>query len=339
MLADDVILSVSGLRVQFRSEGGLVRSVDGVDFSVGRGETLAIVGESGSGKSITCLSLIRLVDKPGEIAGGTAQFQRKDGAVIDLVSAPESVMRRVRGDDIAMIFQEPMTSLNPLYTVEEQIGEVSRQHRGVSRRQARDEAVAMLREVGIADPERRAGQYPHELSGGMRQRVMIAMALTCRPALLIADEPTTALDVTIQAQILTLLSEVRARNEAGMGIIFVTHNMGIVAEIADRVIVMYAGLVVESGPVAEMLRAPRHPYTMGLLASIVRITPRGLGAHGRREKLAAIPGNVPDPLDRPQGCPFAPRCTYAEPACCAAVPALETVDATRQSRCRRWAEL
>ena len=244
-------------------------------------------------------------------------------------------MRAVRGDDIAMIFQEPMTSLNPLYTVGDQISEAVEQHRGVGRAEAWQVAVDALREVGIADPETRAHDHPHSMSGGMRQRVMIAMALACRPAVLIADEPTTALDVTIQAQILDLMRGLKS-SAAGMSIVFVTHNMGVVAEMADRVIVMYAGRVVESAPVAELFAAPRHPYTRGLLASIPRSR---RGRRAVREPLPAIAGNVPNPLALPAGCAFAPRCAMAEPACASMVPPLETVSPGRSSRCLRWSAM
>jgi oligopeptide/dipeptide ABC transporter ATP-binding protein len=334
-LAEEVVLSVSGLATHFRTEDGVVRSVDGVDFELRRGETIAIVGESGSGKSVGCLSLLRLVDPPGRIVAGRALFRRKDGSVIDLVAADERTMRSVRGDDIAMIFQEPMTSLNPLFTVGDQIAEAVEQHRGVGRSEAWRAAVDALRAVGIADPDARAHDHPHSMSGGMRQRVMIAMALACRPAVLIADEPTTALDVTIQAQILDLMRGLKT-SAAGMSIVFVTHNMGVVAEMADRVIVMYAGRVVESAPVAELFAAPKHPYTRGLLASIPRAQ---RGKRAAREPLAAIGGNVPNPLDLPTGCAFAPRCEMAEDSCRSAMPPLEPVAPGRLSRCRLWRKM
>jgi oligopeptide/dipeptide ABC transporter ATP-binding protein len=332
-LPDDTILSVSGLSTHFPTEGGIVRSVDGVDLTLRRGETIAIVGESGSGKSVTCLSLLRLIDLPGRVVAGRALFRRRDGSIVDLCTLPERALRAVRGDEIAMIFQEPMTSLNPLFTVGDQIAEAIEEHQGTPRRVAWDTAVDLLRQVGIPDPALRARDHPHQLSGGMRQRVMIAMALSCRPAVLIADEPTTALDVTIQAQILDLLRGLKS-SAAGMSIIFVTHNMGVVAEMADRVMVMYAGKVVESGPVREIFARPLHPYTQGLLASITH----GGGARRRdaRQPLPAIPGNVPSPLDLPPGCAFAPRCAWAEPACNAAMPGLAAPSAARATRCRRW---
>jgi len=333
-LAQDEILRIRGLETQFATEDGPVRSVDGVDLAMRRGETLAIVGESGSGKSVSCLSLMRLIEPPGRIVAGEMWLRRKDGSVVDLASLPERTMRDVRGNDVAMIFQEPMTSLNPLYTVGEQIAETVREHAGVGRAESWTAAVDALRAVGIADPEMRARNHPHEMSGGMRQRVMIAMALSCRPALLIADEPTTALDVTIQAQILDLMRGLRD-GDSRMGIVFVTHNMGVVAEMADRVVVMYGGRVVESGPVREIFAAPRHPYTRGLLDSMPRVR-RGPDGRTERIPLTAIPGNVPNPLDRPPGCAFAPRCALVEDACRTAVPDLVALSETRETRCRRW---
>jgi oligopeptide/dipeptide ABC transporter ATP-binding protein len=332
-LAEDEILRVTGLATHFPSDSGVVRAVDGVDLRVRRGETLAIVGESGSGKSVACLSIMRLIELPGRIVAGSMLFRTKTGKIADLAAIDERAMRAVRGDEIAMIFQEPMTSLNPLYTVGDQIAEVIEEHRASARAEAWRLAVDLLRRVGIADPEIRAHDRPHQMSGGMRQRVMIAMALACDPAILIADEPTTALDVTIQAQILDLMRALKHEHEGGMGIIFVTHNMGVVAEMADRVMVMYAGQVVESGPVREIFRDPRHPYTRGLLASIARAGPGGRRA---RKPLQAIPGNVPDPLDLPPGCAFAPRCAMAQDACSTAPPALVEFATGRASRCIRW---
>ena len=258
-------MEVEDLRTCFHAEGEVARAVDGVSFTVASGETLAIVGESGSGKSVTSLSIMRLVPTPpGEIAGGVVRFRGRD-----LLRLSERAMRRVRGNEISMIFQEPMSSLNPLLTVGEQIAEVVRLHRGLGRAAARRHAVEMLARVNIPDPERRAGEYPHRLSGGMRQRVMIAMALACHPALLIADEPTTALDVTIQAQILQLIRALQA--EMGMSVLFITHNLGVVAQLADRVAVMYAGRIVEQGDVAAVFASPLHPYTRALLRSIPRV--------------------------------------------------------------------
>ncbi len=287
-LSEEMVLSVSGLATHFTTEGGVVRSVDGVDLTLARGETLAIVGESGSGKSVACLSLLGLIASPGKVVAGEVLFRKRSGETIDLRRLPEPKLREVRGDEIAMIFQEPMTSLNPLYTVGEQIAETIRAHRGLSRSAAWQEAVRLLRDVGIADPERRAADYPHRMSGGMRQRAMIAMALSCGPKLLIADEPTTALDVTIQAQILDLLRGLR-ESATGMAMLFVTHDMGVVAEIADRVAVMYGGRVVESGPVREIFARPRHPYTRGLLASIARSDRAGQSASRWRRSPATCP--------------------------------------------------
>jgi len=336
-LPEDAILAVSGLATQFPVEGGgLVRAVEDVDLLLRRGETVAIVGESGSGKSVTCLSLLRLIAPPGRVAAGRALFRRKSGAVVDLVTLPEPALRSVRGEEIAMIFQEPMTSLNPLYTVGDQIAETIEAHSPRPRREVWRMAVDLLRQVGIADPERRATDYPHSMSGGMRQRVMIAMALSCHPSLLIADEPTTALDVTIQAQILQLMRKLKA-SEAGMSILFVTHNMGVVAEVADRVVVMYAGRIVESGPVKALFRRPLHPYTRGLLGSIARAGSARRGAI--RQPLPAIPGNVPNPLELPPGCAFAPRCALATATCDSAMPPLATPEPDRITRCLRWGEL
>nr|WP_029007501.1 ABC transporter ATP-binding protein [Azospirillum halopraeferens] len=326
-------LDVRDLHTRFATDDGVARAVEGVSFRVGRGETLAVVGESGSGKSVTSLSVMRLIAAPaGRIAAGTILFRGRDGAVHDLAAAGERLMRGIRGNEIGMIFQEPMTSLNPVYPVGEQIAEVLRLHRGLDRHAARAGALEMLEMVGIPAAARRLDEYPHQMSGGMRQRVMIAIALACRPTLLIADEPTTALDVTIQAQILDLMRQLQAGT--GTSILFITHNLGVVAEIAHRVAVMYAGRIVEEGDVRTLFKAPRHPYTRGLLASMPRLGQ----AHGGA-RLEAIPGNVPGPFGRPAGCTFAPRCAYAEPACTAGEPVLETVTATHAVRCRRWRDL
>jgi peptide/nickel transport system ATP-binding protein len=332
---DPFLLSVTGLATHFPTKGGVVRAVDDLNLTLKRGETVAIVGESGSGKSVTCLSILGLIDPPGHVAAGKALFRRKSGEVVDLCALSERDLRAIRGDEIAMIFQEPMTSLNPLYTVGDQIAEAIEEHRNFKRREAWQEAVKLLTRVGIADAEVRANDYPHQMSGGMRQRVMIAIALSCQPSILVADEPTTALDVTIQAQILDLLRTLKA-SDAGMSIIFVTHNMGVVAEMADQVMVMYGGRVVESGPVNDIFETPRHPYTRGLLASIAHA---GSRSRGERKPLAAIPGNVPSPLDLPPGCTFEPRCGDARPECGLSVPPLETISAGRQTRCIRWREL
>jgi peptide/nickel transport system ATP-binding protein/oligopeptide transport system ATP-binding protein len=331
------VLEVEDLRTWFDSERGLVRSVDGVSFTAQARETVAIVGESGSGKSVTSLSIMRLIAAPaGRIVGGAIRFRGRDGATRDLVAADDATMRSLRGNEISMIFQEPMTSLNPVYPVGDQIAEAIVLHRGLGKRAAWDAAVEMLALVGIPAPARRAKDYPHQMSGGMRQRVMIAMALACRPVLLIADEPTTALDVTIQAQILDLMRKLQA--EIGMAILFITHNLGVVAEVADRVVVMYGGRVVESGPVARVFRRPLHPYTRGLMASVPGSPFRARDARGRL-RLTAIPGNVPDPRRLPPGCAFAPRCSHATPACDAAVPALEAAAEGHDVRCIRWQEL
>ncbi|WP_376776092.1 ABC transporter ATP-binding protein [Rhizobium populisoli] len=335
--APDTILDVKGLRTVFRIRSGELTAVNAIDLTVGAGETLALVGESGSGKSVTSLSVMRLLTRNiGMIAAGTVRLKRKNGAVSDLVSLSEREMRRVRGDDIGMVFQEPMSSLNPVYTIGDQISEPIRIHRGADRKAAMDAAVSLLDSVGIPDAVRRAGQYPHELSGGMRQRATIAMALACDPTLLIADEPTTALDVTIQAQILALLQKLQ--RERGMAMLFVTHNLGVVAQIAHRVAVMYAGRIVETGPVAEVFRNPRHPYTMGLLASMPKI---GEASRMKQagKKLYAIPGMVPGLMNMPKGCAFEPRCQFAKQNCCEAVPPLFDVNRHHQTRCNRWREI
>jgi oligopeptide/dipeptide ABC transporter ATP-binding protein len=329
------LLTVDGLKTYFRAGGGTARAVDGVSFRVAPRETLALVGESGSGKSVTSLSIMRLIaSPPGRIEAGRILFRGRDNAVRDLATVPEQEMRRIRGNEIGMIFQEPMTSLNPVYSVGEQIAEAIRLHRGHSRHEALRGAVDMLALVGIPNPEQRAHEYPHQMSGGMRQRVMIAIALACMPALLIADEPTTALDVTIQAQILKLVKGLQS--EIGMGVLFITHNLGVVAEIADRVAVMYAGRVVEEGAVEPVFASPRHPYTRALMASIPRI-----GADGRdpANRLTSIPGTVPSSVALPPGCAFAPRCKMASPACERDVPALEDTGEGHMSRCLRWSEM
>jgi peptide/nickel transport system ATP-binding protein len=325
--AAEPLLEVEGLKTWFRIEGGTAKSVDGVSFTLHRGETLAVVGESGSGKSVTSLSIMRLIpEPPGRIVEGTIRLHGRDGVTRDLAQLGEPAMRAIRGNEIGMIFQEPMTSLNPVYTVGDQIGEALRRHQGLSKRAAYDRAVEMLAKVGIPDPARRAAEYPHRLSGGMRQRVMIAMALACGPAVLIADEPTTALDVTIQAQILELMRRLQA--ELGMSILFITHNLGVVAEIADRVAVMYAGRVVEEGDVHAVFAAPRHPYTRALMAS--------MPVMGSRDRLAAIPGQVPSAANLPEGCAFAPRCPLAIDACRTAPPPLEDTGDGHRVRCIRW---
>jgi oligopeptide/dipeptide ABC transporter ATP-binding protein len=331
------LLEIKGLVTEFRTEGGTVRAVKGVDLSVGAGETVALVGESGSGKSVTGLSIMRLIGRTrGEIANGQILFSDRDGVRRDLVQEPETVMRGIRGNEISMIFQEPMTSLNPTQKVGSQVAEAARLHQGFSASGAWSRAIEMLTLVEIPDPHRRAGIYPHQMSGGMRQRVMIAMALVCEPALLIADEPTTALDVTVQLQILELMG--RLQREIGMGILFITHNLGVVAEIADRVEVMYGGRIVESATVQDLFDRPSHPYTRGLLASLP-VVDHAARARGEMARLKAIPGSVVDPRHPPPGCNFSPRCTFAIEACRTAVPAMDIVAPGHVTRCLRWTEL
>ena len=335
----ELVLSVEDLRTHFHTEGGVVRSVDGVSFVVRRGETLAIVGESGSGKSVTSLSIMGLIPSPpGRIVGGRILFRGKRGEVAELTAMDDRAMRTIRGNDISMIFQEPMTSLNPVFTVGDQIAEAIRAHRGKTRREAMALAADMLDRVGIADARTRVSEYPHQMSGGMRQRAMIAMALACNPTVLIADEPTTALDVTIQAQILDLMRTLQRESEPHMSIVFITHDLGVVADMADRVVVMYGGRVVEEGTVLDIFKTPRHPYTIGLLNSI----PRGVARARARDggyRLETIPGNVPNPESLPPGCAFEPRCGHAIEVCGRAVPALSEIAHGHHSRCLRWQEL
>jgi len=299
------LLEVKNLQTHFKTRAGLVRAVDGVSFYLDRGELLGLVGESGCGKSMTALSIMRLVASPGRTVGGEIIFDGRD-----LLKLSNAEMRAVRGNDIAMIFQDPMTSLNPVFTVGEQIAEALRLHRKLSRPQAREAAIAAMREVAIPDPGTRVNDYPHQLSGGMRQRVMIAMALACDPKLLIADEPTTALDVTIQAQILDLLDNLRKTRE--LAVLLITHDLGVVAEVADRVAVMYTGKIVEESPVDELFAKPKHPYTEGLLHSVPKLTKEGVA---RAERLQTIEGVVPSPTNLPPGCHFEPRCPYRMPRC------------------------
>jgi peptide/nickel transport system ATP-binding protein len=311
------LLVVEDLRTQFSTRRGALKAVDGVSFALTPGETLAIVGESGCGKSVTALSLMRLVpDPPGRIVSGSVRL-----AGVDLLTLTEEAMRDVRGKDIAMIFQEPMTSLNPVLTVGSQIAEVLLLHEPLSRGQAWQKAIEMLRLVRIPEPEQRAKSYPHQLSGGMRQRAMIAMALACNPKVLIADEPTTALDVTIQAQILAIILDLQRK--LGTAVILITHDLGVVAETAQRVIVMYAGRKVEEASVDDLFAHPQHPYTHGLMASIPRLDLLRGNENGGADRLQEIPGMVPSLADLPAGCAFAPRCTYAEDRCRAAIPAYE----------------
>jgi len=322
MTANNVLLSIEGLKVSFFTERGEVRAVDGVDYQVHEGKTLAVVGESGCGKSVTALSILQLIpDPPGRIVAGRICFRGTD-----LLGLSEKQMRSVRGNDIAMIFQEPMTSLNPVYTIGDQIVEAIQLHRDVRAAAARDLAIEMLHQTGIAEPAQRTREYPHQMSGGMRQRVMISMALSCDPALLIADEPTTALDVTIQAQILDLLKELQRRTN--MSVMLITHDLAVVAENADEVVVMYASRIVEKAGVEEIFDEPLHPYTQGLLRSLPKL---GI----RRDRLEVIPGVVPDPLDFPTGCKFHPRCPYAsdDSRCQSQEPPLEQVRPGRWAAC------
>ena len=308
-----MLLSVKNLSTEFPVKKGIVRAVEDVSFAVDQGEILAIVGESGSGKSVTSLSIMGLLAEPGHVAGGSLEFEGKD-----LATLSEKQYRELRGNDMAMIFQEPMTSLNPVYRVGNQIVEAIRTHEKVSKAEAKDRAVDLLRKVGIPSPEARINDYPHQMSGGMRQRVMIAMALACNPKLLIADEPTTALDVTIQAQILDLLR--RLRDDTGMAVLLITHDLGVVSETADRVVVMYCGQVVEEAEVRTLFDHPMHPYTLGLLKSIPRLE------DDDSKRLYMIKGMVPNPLEMPPGCHFSDRCDSCMDICRTKVPELVDVD-------------
>lgn len=308
-----MLLSVKNLSTDFPVKKGVVHAVEDVSFEVDEGEILAIVGESGSGKSVTSLSVMGLLAEPGHVAGGSMEFEGKD-----LVKLPESQYRELRGNDMAMIFQEPMTSLNPVYRVGKQIVEAIRTHENVSKKEARERAIDMLRKVGIPSPEKRIDDYPHQMSGGMRQRVMIAMALSCNPKLLIADEPTTALDVTIQAQILDLLR--RLRDDTGMAVLLITHDLGVVSETADRVVVMYCGQVVEEAEVRTLFDHPMHPYTLGLLKSIPRLE------DDDSKRLYMIKGMVPNPLEMPPGCHFSDRCDSCMDICRTKIPDLVDLD-------------
>ena len=332
------LLEVRHLRTAFATSRGEVRAVDDVSFSIAQGETLCLVGESGCGKSVTALSILQLVSPPGRVTGGEILFEGRD-----LLKLRESELRQMRGNDIAMIFQDPMTSLNPVFTVGEQIAEAIRLHRNASRREAWEAAVEGMRSVAIPAPELRARSYPHELSGGMRQRVMIAMALACEPKLLIADEPTTALDVTIQAQILELLDDLR--RERDLGLLLITHDLGVVAETADRVAVMYAGQIVEEAPVRELFARPRHPYTEGLLRAVPRLHGQGQApplhekTGERTKRLETIEGVVPNPLDWPRGCRFSARCHHRQNICDEEAVELVDLGAYHKTRCRRVHEI
>jgi len=317
------LLEVRDLKTYFFTVEGIVRAIDGVSFSVAKGETVGIVGESGCGKSVTSLSIMRLVPTPpGRIVGGTIAFK---GA--DLVTKSEREMRQIRGNEISMIFQEPMSSLNPLFTIGEQVRETITLHQKMGRSEARRKTIELLELVGIPSAEKRVDDYPHQMSGGMRQRVMIAMALSCNPELLIADEPTTALDVTIQAQILDLMQKIK--RELGTAIVLITHDLGVVAEFADRIAVMYAGKIVESANVVSIFKEPEHPYTVGLLGSIPKM-------NDLRERLQAIEGTVPDPANLPLGCSFHPRCGYARDLCRTSMPDLVQVRENHQVRCWKF---
>lgn len=317
------IIEVKNLKTYFYTEEGIVHGVDDVSFSLERGKTLAVVGESGCGKSVTSLSILRIIQSPpGRIVGGEILFEGKD-----LLKLSEKEMRQIRGNNISMIFQEPMTSLNPVFTAGEQIMQVLRFHQNISKEDAYKRSVEMIRLVGISDPERIAKQYPHQLSGGMRQRIMIAMAFACDPQILIADEPTTALDVTIQAQILQLMAELK--DKMGTSVILITHDLGIVASIADEVMVMYAGQAVESAPMQDIYHDPKHPYTQGLLKSIPKI-------NQPVDKLFNIPGSVPSAVSFPEGCRFAPRCDKCMDICKKCAPGLYDIGTGRKVRCHLY---
>ena len=317
------LLEIKGLKTHFKTDDGWLHAVDGVDISIDAGETVCVVGESGCGKSVTAKTVMKLIDMPpGKIVAGQVLWRGRD-----LVPLGADEMRQIRAKEIAIVFQEPMTSLNPVYTVGDQIAESVRLHEGLGKKEALSRAVEMLQLVRIPTPERRVRDYPHQFSGGMRQRVMIAIALACNPKLLIADEPTTALDVTIQAQILDLMGELKDR--LGMAVMLITHAMGVVAETAQRVVVMYAGKVIEEATVEELFAHPRHPYTQGLIRSIPRIDL----AATHKVRLEAIAGTVPKLINPPEGCRFAPRCKFAMPECTAATPALRTVSPGHQVAC------
>jgi peptide/nickel transport system ATP-binding protein len=333
--ASSPLLDIQGLKVHFKTDDGWVRAVDGVDIAVGRGQTVSIVGESGCGKTVTAKTVLKLIDMPpGKIVAGRIDWRGgTNGTAENLVDAPPARMRAIRSKGIGFIFQEPMTSLNPVYTVGDQIAETVRQHENLSRKAALERAAEMLNLVHIPNAARRVADYPHQFSGGMRQRVMIAMALSCNPQLVIADEPTTALDVTIQAQILDLLNEMKER--LGMAVLLITHAMGVVAETAQRVVVMYAGKVVEEATVEALFAQPRHPYTQGLIRSIPRLD---LAATEHR-RLEAIGGSVPSLLNPPQGCRFAARCKFAVEECRTVEPPLREVSPAHKAACHRAEEI
>lgn len=327
------LLNVKNLTVRFYAEDGIADAVSDVSFTIERGQTVAVIGESGAGKSATGMAIMNLIPTSGVEIGGAIDFRRRDGTVVDLRKLSSRQMRHVRGNEIAMVFQEPMSSLNPVYRIGDQIAASIMRHQRCSRREARREAAKMLDRLGIPDPNARLGSFPHQISGGMAQRVMIAMALACRPSLLIADEPTTALDVTVQAQLLDLLRSLQ--EEFGMAIMFITHNLGVAAEFADRIVVMYAGRVVENAPAMALFQTPRMPYTRGLLATVPRIV-----RDDAIMKLSAIPGEIPDPQHRPAGCAFHPRCPHMLHSLCdAAIPPLEECGPRHDVRCVRWRDL
>lgn len=322
----DNLLEVRDLRTYFYTDDGVVKAVDGVEFEVKAGETIGIVGESGCGKSITAMSILRLIQSPpGKIVSGEILFEGED-----LTKVSEKRIREIRGNSISMIFQEPMTSLNPVFTAGYQIEEILKLHQNLDEKEAREKAIEMIRMVGIPNPERIADEYPHQLSGGMRQRIMIAMALACRPKMLIADEPTTALDVTIQAQILDLMNELKEK--LNTSIMLITHDLGVIAEMADHVIVMYSGKVVEDAPTIELFENPKHPYTIGLMSSIPSLAKEG-------QRLETIPGVVPNPLYLPKGCYFHPRCKYATKKCREIQPELVEIAPGHKSACLRAQEV
>ncbi|HEV2118739.1 MAG TPA: ABC transporter ATP-binding protein [Candidatus Bathyarchaeia archaeon] len=321
----DCILRVENLRTYFFTYAGIVKAVDDISLDVSKGETLGVVGESGSGKTVTAQSILRIVPSPGKIVDGTIEFEGKN-----LLKLGEKQMQKIRGKEIAYVPQDPTTTLDPVYRVGEQLSEVIMRHHIISKRDALAKATDLLRNVEISDPEIRINQYPHELSGGTKQRVAIARALAGDPALILADEPTTALDVTIQAQILDLLKELKNRLKVAM--VLITHDMGIVADVCDRVTVLYAGQVCESGTVEQVFEKPKHPYTQALLTSVPNLALR-------KEKLSVIPGNVPNLIEPPSGCRFNPRCAYAQQICIDKVPELESIGEGRLAHCHRWKEL
>ena len=314
------LLQVQDLSVYFESDGRTSRAVDGITYAIDRQETVCLVGESGCGKTVSALAVLDLVPRPpGRIAGGQVLFDNQD-----LLQLSEKKMQRVRGRKIAMVFQEPLTSLNPVFTIGDQIAEAIRVHKAVDDDQLQERCVQLLRDVGIPSPQQRLADYPHQLSGGQRQRVMIAMALACNPELIIADEPTTALDVTVQAQILKLLKKLQQQHD--MSVLYITHDLGVVANVADRVYVMYAGIIAEQGAAAQLFKDPRHPYTMALMASLPTRAKRG-------QRLYSIPGSVPNPAFKPQGCPFHPRCSYAIDTCRTQFPDLCDYGKGHLARC------